>query len=369
MKRIIKLPILWRYILKEFFNIFILCLLTATTLFLVIETFEKTKTFIRHSAPIHLGVSYILLKIPWIIQLMLPVATLISTLLCIGKLSQKSEITAMRACGSSTTSLIKPLLAIGLLISLFLFINGETIVPWSLNKSQDIFSLDIKKRAIKGDYNKENFWFRDDNLFYNVGYYNSRDSKLNDISIFKLNSEFDLEKKVDAESARWSDNELVRWTMYNVTEVADLSSSNFLIASHPKLPLIIEEKPSYFYNSKRKAETLSFFELSKLIEKNESEGISASNYKVDLISKIAFPFINIIVVLLAFPLAILPSRSNKLAFNLVVGLSFGFSYYVFNSIFRALGSAELIDVYTSAWATNILFTTIGVYMLSKAEFN
>ena len=120
MRKILKFPILWRYILKEFLSIFLLCLFTATTLFLVIETFEKSKTFIKHSAPLHLGVSYILLKIPWIIQLMLPVATLIATLLCIGKLSQKSEVTAMRACGSSTTSLIKPLLMIGALLSLSL---------------------------------------------------------------------------------------------------------------------------------------------------------------------------------------------------------------------------------------------------------
>lgn len=373
MKRIVRkfiprFPIFWRYLLSEFFSVFFLGLFSATSLFLIFETFEKTRVFLRESAPVGLSIAYIILKIPWIFHLMTPVALLIATLISIGRLSQKSEITAMRACGASVTSLAKPILLASAIVSLVMFVFSETILPWALNKGEDIYTLDIRKKAEKGAYNRENFWFRNKNFFYSVGLYNSRDSKLENISIYELDDNFEIAKRTDADFAKWSKDPLVRWTMYNITEVARIQSDKFLMGSYLKLPLMIQEDPKYFYNARRKSETLTTRELSELIKKQTKDGLVATPYKVDLASKLAFPLINIVVVLIAFPLAILPSRSGKLVYNIVIGLAFGFAYYICNAVFTAMGYAELIGIQSAAWATNIFFSCAGVYLLSGAEF-
>src|SRR3989338_7199590 len=104
-----RLSILQRYILRGFIQTLLLCLAGATTIFVIFDFFERIGIFLGENARVWQVVSYLLFKIPLIIQLMAPVAVLIATLLTVGRLSQQSEVTAMRACGVSLFWLAKPL--------------------------------------------------------------------------------------------------------------------------------------------------------------------------------------------------------------------------------------------------------------------
>lgn len=367
--RFFSLSLLQRYLLSQFLGVFGLCLFAAVSLFLVFETFERMRVFVREDSTVLLAATYLLYKVPLILHLMTPVAVLVATLISVGRLSQLSEVTAMRACGSSVFSLAKPLLLTGAVISLLMFIAGETIVPWSTQRVEEIYHLDIRKKDQKGSFSRANFWYRHDSTFYRIGFYDSRSSDLAEISLFSMDNNFEMRKRIDAKTAHWSNKPQVGWVMENVNEIAMGEDGRFDVSRFERLPLVIEERPEDFYNMRREPETLSYSELSDYISKLSSEGVPVTEYLVAQAAKISFPMVSFIVVLVAFPFALTPARSGNMSASFVAGISIGFGYHVVHAISTSLGGAELIPIAASAWAANIILGCLGAYLMIGAEYS
>jgi lipopolysaccharide export system permease protein len=359
--------ILQRYVLNSFITSLGLCLLGATSLFMIFDFFERFRVFIREDADVIQVLSYLIFKLPLIVHLMMPVALLIATLISIGRLSQHSEITAMRACGVSLFWLSRPLIVVGLLMSLLMFIAGETIVPWSSQRVEEIYHFDIRKKIERGALSRANFWFRSGNAFYNIGFYDSRSSTLHGLSIYEFTDEFKLLRRIDSSEVIWN-GPSIGWTMHNASETLFVPEGETLITSFNTLPLAIEDTPADFLQHERRPETLSYNALKAYAEKLRAEGVPISNYLVQLESKIAFPFVNVIVILIGFPFALVSARSGTMTRSFVFGVATGFGYYFIHAFSTALGSAELIPIIPSAWAANILLGSIGGYLMSGAEY-
>ena len=174
------------YILKQFIANVILVLVAACTLFLVFDFFERSKTFVREGTSVWLIINYLSYQIPLVIHLMTPIAMLLATLITVGKLSQTSEITAMRACGVSLSWLFTPLLSLSLLVALVHFISAETLVPYSARKVKEVYRIDIRQDDLKGNFDRGNFWFRQDNYFFYSALYDAKSSTLKGLSVYEL---------------------------------------------------------------------------------------------------------------------------------------------------------------------------------------
>lgn len=88
----------------------------------------------------------------------------------------------------------------------------------------------------------------------------------------------------------------------------------------------------------------SYRQLSKYIDKLKLEGVSVTNYYVDLASKVSFPFVNFIVILIAFPIALISARSGNITVSFAIGIAIGFGDHVVHAISLSLGNAELIPI-------------------------
>lgn len=364
---LVRLPIFHRYLLGEFFNILFLCLLAAVTVFLIFDLFERIGAFISEGSSILQVISYLLFKIPLVVQLMMPIAVLIATILSVGRLSQLSEITAMRACGSSLVSLSRPLLIVGLIISSVMLLLGESVVPWASQRVDEIYNVDIKKKVEKGTFSRSNFWYRSNNRFFNIGLYDSRTDAMKSLSIYEFDDAYRLLRRIDAKEAVWGGSSRIGWTMKDVIEIAVDSQGRISTSAFAKLPLVIDEQPADFYNMERKAETLSFTALRHYIDKLQREGVSVTSYEVDLAAKIAFPLVNFVVVLIAIPFSLIPARSGNLTGSFVAAVSVAFGYYVVHAISVSLGKAELLPVVASTWTANVLLGSIGAFLMAGAE--
>lgn len=362
----LKIKIIHRYILKQFLVTLLLCLFAATSLFLIFDFFERSNDFFKSDAEAFDALSYSLYKIPFIIHTMTPVAVLVSTLISVGRLAQNSEVTAMRACGISLFWLCRPLLAAGLLISGLMFVSGETVVPWATQRSEEIYTFDIKKKLEEGAFSRANFWFRSKNRFFDVGLYDSRAEKLYGLSIYEFNENFVLQRRIDANEVEWHGDD-IGWTMKSVVEVAFDASGTMDLSSFRTLPLVIDERPEDFYKLERKPETLDYRGLRQYIERLRGEGVVVTKYLVDLEAKLAFPFVNVIVVLIALPFSLIPARSGSLSRSFIAGVSIGFGYYFVHAFCMSLGAAELIPIIPAAWAANIFLGCLGAYLMLGAE--
>ena len=362
-----RIPILHRYLLREFFGILFVCLLAAVSLFLVVDLFERIGAFITEKSSLFQVLSYLFYKIPLVIHLMMPVAVLVATILAVGRLSQLSEITAMRACGASVISLSKPLLLTGLFISCGMMLLGETVLPWASQRVDEIYNVDIKKKVEKGTFSRSNFWYRSKNRFLNIGLYDSSAATLQSISMYEFDDAFRLLRRTDAREATWAGSSRVGWIMKDVIEISVDTQGKINSSAFSRLPLVIDEQPTDFYNMEKKAETLSFPALRKYIDKLRHEGVSVTSYQVDLAAKLSFPFVSFVVVLIGIPFSLIPARSGSLAWSFVAGVTIAFGYYVVHAISVSLGKAELLPILGSVWTANIVFGSIGGYLLAGAE--
>ena len=100
--------ILFWYIVRHYLGILTLCLTGLTTIYLVIDFFEKLRKFLRHDAELTSMLLYFVCKIPDISFQLVPFAVLMASLLAIGLLNKSQEITAMRSCGVSIVHVTMP---------------------------------------------------------------------------------------------------------------------------------------------------------------------------------------------------------------------------------------------------------------------
>ncbi len=114
------MPILWRYILGQFFKVLLLSLFAFISVLLTSRLDE-----IAHFASLgpqlkYLGL-FILYQIPLILPIAIPVSCLISSVLLFQQLSNSHELTALRAAGMSIRTIMTPLLVGAIALSMLNF--------------------------------------------------------------------------------------------------------------------------------------------------------------------------------------------------------------------------------------------------------
>ena len=83
---------------------------------------------------------------------------------------------------------------------------------------------------------------------------------------------------------------------------------------------------------------------------------------VQLQRKVAFPFITLIMTLLAVPFAVTTGRRGAL-YGIGIGIVLAITYWTMQSVFAAVGAGGVISPVLAAWAPNILFGAAAVYMM------
>ncbi|PWU13167.1 MAG: hypothetical protein C5B45_06555 [Chlamydiae bacterium] len=111
------MPILWRYLLRNYFQVFFLCVSAFISVLLVLR-FQEIARFITSEASFSKIALFSLYQIPYILPIAIPISCLISSLLLFQKLSYHQEITALRTIGLSLQNLVIPILSSGFLLVL-----------------------------------------------------------------------------------------------------------------------------------------------------------------------------------------------------------------------------------------------------------
>ena len=114
------MPILWRYLLNNFFKVTFFCIISFVTILLTMRLDE-----IAHFAALGAPFIYILLftiyQIPYLLPIAIPISSLIASLIIIQRLSSTHELTALRACGFSIRDILAPILFAAAFLFLFNF--------------------------------------------------------------------------------------------------------------------------------------------------------------------------------------------------------------------------------------------------------
>lgn len=109
--------LLWRHILRGYFQILCLCVASFIAVLLAAR-FQEIARFASSGASLRLVLLFVLYQIPYILPIAIPISCGICTFLLLQQMSHSQELTALRSCGLSIHSLLSPILTAGACMAL-----------------------------------------------------------------------------------------------------------------------------------------------------------------------------------------------------------------------------------------------------------
>jgi lipopolysaccharide export system permease protein len=309
-------------------------------------------------------VLYLLYKIPFILYQIIPPAMLLTVLLSLGLLSRNNEILAMRTSGISIYRIVRPLAMVALVISFCGFLINEYLVPPTLQRSEYLRKVLLKRQVPSTRMVRNRIWFKGEQGIYNITCFEPTRKELQGVILLMIQRPFTLTKRIDASSALWNGKE---WVFHEVAETEFGPDGTIKKRYYSEKKIDIPEVPEDFQEIQKETEMMPYFQLRKYIKKIREEGYDATTYMVDLHSKIAFPFLNVITIFIGVPFSLRSSRVGGMAFGVAMSMVIGFIYYVIFDLSVSFGHSGVLPPLFSAWAANILFSILGVYLLLRAE--
>jgi len=350
-----------RFITREFARNFIYATLILVFLYIIIDLFEDLGKFIEKNVAVISLVKYYALISPYYIVLLMPVGALMATFLVLGFMTRYREVIALKSAGVSVWRLFMPILGIGIALVVGSFIFNETITVRANHKFAEVKTIEIDKRPKPSQRIRRNFFYygENDRIFY-IRQLGAAEGELFNFVIWELGPKQRIKKRFDADLAKWQNTV---WTAYRVTVREFLADTAEKITRHDSLRLEdISEKPVDFMKEVKPLDQANVLELANFIRRKKKAGDDASKEKVELNYRISFPFINLILLLLGFPLSLI-LRKGGVAFGIGLGLLFAFTYWGLIQTFRAYGVANVVNPILAAWIPNAVFLAAGIILL------
>ncbi len=107
---------------------------------------------------------------------------------------------------------------------------------------------------------------------------------------------------------------------------------------------------------------MSYSQLRGYIVRLRESGFDVIAQQVALERKISFPFVTLIMTLIAVPFAVTTGRRGAM-YGIGIGIVLAIWYWVTFSVFAALGTGGLLTPLLAAWAPNLLFGAGAAYLL------
>ncbi len=347
-----------RYIVKEMLAPFVLgvgafvVILIGDILYVLAE-FIATKR-----VTVGVLVQLLVLKIPAIMVITFPVATLLGTLLGLGRLVKDREIQAMRLAGMSLQRIFTPVLAFALLMAGLTFLTNEVIAPWANHHANNLL-----RRAVLGgafpQVREQVFFHGPGNRFFYVDRVDDSQRLLQNVMIYEVGGP--VPRLVTARRARWDDKvlSLVDGVVREFTEEG-FTRYEARFATM-EIPVGVDE--GTFFAGQKTPDEMTAKELHQYL-KLFGSGNAGSRFAVEYYRKFAVPFASVIFALFAAPLSVHAAQGGRF---LGVGLAITmlFVYYVVMSVAGAMGGTGALTPILAAWAPNLLFGSGGVTLLAR----
>jgi lipopolysaccharide export system permease protein len=351
------------YLSTSFLRIFFISLLWITSLFAIVEFFDRIGAFLETGVSVGTALRYFLFKIPLSISRVIGFTTLFSTLFCLSLLARTHELTAMRSSGLSVQRISLPLLILSLVICLLTFGWNEGLVPAFTQRAQTIYKTEVKSRKPQSLFGTQDIWIRGEGSFINVDHFDMRNSALQGVSIFMIGRDFTLRGLLEIPKAEWLNGQ---WTANDGTQWS-FSPEGHVEKEKVTVAPAISETPEDLKLLARDPEEFTYFDLQKQILDMKSKGIDATNYEVDLQVKLAIPFISPLMVLLAVPFALKRRPGSGMALSFGIAMLIAFGYWMLSAFCISLGHSGALSPWTAAWIPNTIFALIGLFFFTSEE--
>ncbi len=358
------MPIVYKYLVRETVKYFAVITLMVIGIYVAVDFFEKIDDFMEAGLPLTKVVSFFLFKIPFIVAQITPVGFLLAILVVFGLMNKNNEITALKTSGVSVFFLLKPILSMGLLFSLFLFFMAEAVVPITVVNANHIWQREVRKEKAVTSEGK-NIWIKGDHSIIHIKHYTPVDDTIRGVTINFFDKDFKLARRIDARKGRFEQG---RWRLNDIMEQeregnAERYRTKFADERFETLGFIPDDLNRVAKNS----EEMGFKELLSYIRKVEAEGYDATIYQVDLYAKFSFPLVCFVLSVVGAGISFKGRLKDGLPVSITYGIGTAFLYWIFYSFCVSLGYGEMLPPVIAVGTANFIFLCLGGLILINAD--
>ena len=365
--------ILDEYVLTQFLSTFAMVMVSFVMLMLIFTCFELLGDIIRNKTPFVTVAEYLLNLIPSMLYYPItPLSVLIAVLVVFGLMSKSSELTAMKASGISLYRIVLPLFVIASVLSISLFTFDQLYIP-KANRRQEALRNIIKGRPPQTFMHPGQNWIfglqqggEPSRIFY-YELFDPAQNSFGNLTIFEFNpGTFSISRRIFASNAYWEPR-LHEWVFehgwertFKGAEISDYQ--RFDVTTFPE----VREQPQYFKKEALLSSEMSFDELTNYVHDLSQSGFDTIRLRVQLNRKLAYPFITLVMAILAVPFALSMGKRGSLL-GVAAGIGVAIAYFIVAGTSEAMGNVNLLPAFLAAWAPDVIFGLVGGYLLLRAS--
>jgi LPS export ABC transporter permease LptF/LPS export ABC transporter permease LptG len=298
----------------------------------------------------------------------LALAVLLSTLVTIGLLTKNSELIVMRACGISLYRTALPLVVFAVAASAILFAMEERVLA-TANRNADRLKHIIRTGSPQtfGVMNRKWIVGRNGEV-YHYQFYDPRKRELNSLSVFDFDeAAHTIRSRMFAAKATYAPvaspaGPVPQWHLEQGWSREFGARSQVKEFSRFTDRTVALEPADYFVTETREPDLMNFGQLRRYIGELRASGYNVLEHEVGLYRKVAFPFVTVVMTLIAVPFAVSTGKRGAM-YGIGIGIVLALVYWVMISIFAAFGIGGLLDPMLAAWAPNLIFGAAAAFLL------
>jgi lipopolysaccharide export system permease protein len=175
------------------------------------------------------------------------------------------------------------------------------------------------------------------------------------ITISDFDENQSIKQKTVALTGVWTG---IAWKFYNCQiSVFDPASPRTPVKFYKEKLMDIKEGPKDLLKQRLNVASMNFRQLAEYIDRFSTSGAvrAINNLRVDLHSKISYPFSNFVIAFTGLPFALLLRSRKRSSFAAIgVAMAIGFLYYVLSAVCLAFGKGGLFPPIVAAWAAPLV---------------
>ena len=303
-------------------------------------------------------------RVPSICEDVLPFTTLFGSIAAFVVANRRLEIVIARAAGISAWQFLLPACIVGLIIGVLSTTIYNPVSAVMRGWGDEIQARLLSTGPAPADDTSGPVWLRQaaEGRESIIGAAHSFEHglALAGVTAFVFEEGGQFRERVDAPSAHFSDSE---WRL----EKATITSPNRIPKEVKIYHLPTELSPSQVRQAFDNIETISFWELPKLIEASNRARVSATRYELRYDKLLSRPIVLLSMVLLAAIVSLRFSRSRDVGNMILAGVGAGFMLYVVSKIANDLGDGGVVPPTLAAWLPAIVTLLVGSTVLLHLE--
>jgi len=335
-----------------------LTLAVFTSLSGIIKFVEQVRAVGRGNYDLSHAALYVLYAVPRDIELFFPMSALIGGLIGIGMLASNSELVVMQAAGLSRFTIIRSVMKTALILIVISMAIGEFVAPRG-----EAAAREVRAQAISGGSlisASSGIWAKDGEFFVHIGEVESK-NKLNDVQIYRFNSELKLSSWLAADSATYIGD---AWRLKNVvdTYITDTEVTSEKLLNKTWQSSLTPDKLGVVIVPE---ESLSIRDLIEYLDYLEENAQDPSRYQLAFWRKIMQPLTVAVMLLVALSFIFGPLRSVSMGARIMMGLATGILFFIVNEVLGSLSLVYQLPAIFGATMPSLIFVSVAIYLMKR----